>query len=663
MDKRIVKYIACGGLGSVGMLLAIPLAVAEPTRVALNEQDFFGEMPVVLSVSRLIQPISEAPAAVTVIDRDMIRTSGFRDLADVFRLVPGFYVGHFSGNEQVVSNGLNNRYFGRVQVLLDGVSVYTPMFGQVPWSALPLALEDIERIEVTRGPNAASYGANSFLGIINIITRDPVQDQGTLVALRGGGPAVADGVVRYGGKAGGWDYRVTVGHKQDNGFELRSDRQRVDYISARGDYRINAQDTLQVQAGYTGAIFGKGYFDSYVDVPHDQQAQSSYQQLHWRRVYGPDDELSVQFYHTFNNGHEWVNSLPFTDPGTGIPVFSTFIQRDLDSERFDLELQRNQRFSEALRVAWGASSRVDRVRAPIYLGTSATQSSMLQRLFMNAEWRPAADWIVNGGAMWEYNDITGADLSPRLTLSYHVAPGHTVRAGISRALRTPTTLEESANYNITYNTGVGRVTVPYVKDGNGLRPESIISRELSYLFDSPKHGFSADTRLFMDRIQDVIVLTNTPATPYNYGTYRNGADVTMKGVQTQARWRIGGTQLALSHAYTKVAIESAYTTSIANDLIRSNPSHIGSALLSHRFSSGTEASVGYYQVSEMYPVGDGDFLKHYRRWDARLAQDFRFGSTRGQVALTVQNLFAPYAEYRLNNVFKSRALGTLNLEF
>ncbi len=658
-QRYTLRVCVCAGW----LVLSARVMGAELAQVALSEQDFFGEVPVVLSVSRLMQPVSEAPAAVTVIDRDMIRTSGFRDLADVFRLVPGFYVGHFTGNEQVVSNGLNNRYFGRVQVLLDGASVYTPMFGQVPWSALPLALEDIERIEVTRGPNAASHGANSFLGIINIITRDPVQDRGSLLAVRGGAPALADAVARHGGKAGGWDYRLTVGHKQDHGFELRNDRQRTDFISGRGDFQIDEQNTLQVQAGYTGGLFGKGYFDSKLDVPHDQQVQSSYQQLHWRRVVGPDDEMSLQFYHTANSGHEAVTSTPYVE--SGVPILATFLRNDLDSERFDIEFQRNQRLSPALRVVWGGSSRLDRVRAPLYLNTTATQTSKLQRVFLNGEWRPAANWVVNGGAMWEDNDITGTDLSPRLALSYHFAPGHTVRGGVSRALRTPTVLEDSGDYNLTLNIGVppGSTTIPYFKGGQGLRPESIVSRELSYLFESAAHGFSADTRLFVDRIQDTIAPVSTAGVPYSYFLFRNAADVTMKGVQTQARWRTGATQIALSHAYTKTVIESAYNTNVAEDLRKSNPSHIGSALVSHRFGSGIEASVGYYQVSEMHPIGDGQFLKHYRRWDARLAYDFRVGAQRGQLALVMQNLFAPYSEFRRENEFKSRTFGTLSLEF
>ena len=645
----------------MGFIYPTGASASEAENPSLSEQDFFAEMPMVLTVSRLAQPVSEAPAAVTVIDRDMIRTSGFRDLADLFRFVPGFYVGQFSGNEHLVSGGLNNRFFGRVQVLLDGKSVYTPLFGQVPWTALPLALEDIERIEVTRGPNAATYGANSFLGVINIITRHPVQDQGTLVAARVGDPALADGLVRYGGKAGAWDYRLTLSHQQDNGFELRNDSRRTDSVSARGDYRIDDHNSLQFQLGYTGALFGSGFFDnSLADGPRNQRVQSSFQQLLWRRATGPDDETSLQFYRTYNTSHEAFTTLPFSIGS--LPILPSTIRTDLDAERFDLEFQRNQRLTPTLRLAWGLSSRLDRVRAPLYLGNDASQDTQLQRLFLNAEWRLTADWIVNAGLGWEHNDTSGTDLSPRLALSYHLAPGHTVRVGVSRALRTPTVLEDLGNYRVTLNTPVGPLFVPRFFGNTDLRPETIVTRELSYLFDAPAQGFSADIRLYQDRIHDVISPVKVIA-PIDFFIFRNATDVTTQGVQTQVRWRTGSTQLSFSHAYTKTRIDTAFNEAIAEDVQDSNPSHTLSALLSHRLGRALEASVGYYQIGALEPIGDGDPLKTYRRWDARLAYDFRLGGQRAQTALVGQNLFKTYTEYRNDNAFKARALVTLSMEF
>ncbi len=644
--------------------VALGCGVAGTTHAgSLSEQDFLGEVPVVLTVSRLAQSPAEAPAAVTVIDRDMIRRSGFRDLADVLRLVPGFYAAHFAGNEQVVSHGLNNRYFGRVQVLLDGMSVYNPMFGQVPWSMLPVALEDIERIEVTRGPNAASYGANSFLGVINIITRHPLQDPGTLFAARVGDPAMTDGVLRHGGHAGGWDFRVTGGYRKNNGFEARNDSQRLGFVNARGDYRIDERDSLVFQAAYSGGTFGRGYFNSNIDVPHDQAVSSSYQQLRWTRTYGPDDELTIQAYHTRNAAHEEGTTRTFVEGG--IPFLPTLLRNDLDSERFEVELQRNQSWAEHLRAVWGMSARVDRVRAPLYLGTGQTQTSRLQRAFAHLEWRPHPDTTVNAGAMWEHNDITGSDLSPRLALTYRLAPGHHLRAGVSKALRTPTVLEDQGHYSITLNVpfGPGTLTVPYFFGDDALKPERILSRELAYLWAFPRFGLSGDVRLYYDSIRDIIVPVRTTGLMPNYFKFQNAADVTAKGTEAQLRWRYDKTQLALAHSYQKMRIDAAVNQGVAEDLLEAHPVHISSVLFTQGLPAGFEASLGYYFVSEMYPMGDGDFLPHHRRWDARLAKRFRIGGTEAEATLVVQNLFNPYLEWREDNVFETRAFLTLHLRF
>jgi iron complex outermembrane receptor protein len=153
-----------------------------------DEDAYFSELPIVASVSRLPQKLADAPAAVTVVDRDMIKASGARDLNDIFRLVPGFQT--YPNNTEAARatyHGLGDGdYAPRVQVLIDGRSMLSPLFGSgVNWATLPVALEDIERIEVVRGTNAVSYGSNAFLGVINIITVDPALVRGTSVSNYG----------------------------------------------------------------------------------------------------------------------------------------------------------------------------------------------------------------------------------------------------------------------------------------------------------------------------------------------------------------------------------------------------------------------------------------------------------------------------------------------
>jgi iron complex outermembrane receptor protein len=182
------------------------------------------------------------------------------------------------------------------------------------------------------------------------------------------------------------------------------------------------------------------------------------------------------------------------------------------------------------------------------------------------------------------------------------------------------------------------------------------------LFDAPAQGFSADVRVYVDRIRNVIAPVKVIA-PFEYFIFRNAVDMTTKGVQTQARWRSGATQLSFGHAYTKTIIDAAFNEAVAEDLQYSNPSHTASALLAQRFGKAVEASLGHYYVSVIEPIGDSDRLKRYRRWDARLAYDFRLGAQRGQAALVAQNLTNTYKEYSNDNAFRSRIQTTLNLEF
>lgn len=149
----------------------------------LAAADLFNDpsgVPEVLTATRLKQSPAEVPGSISVLDRELIVASGARDIPELMRLVPGMMVGYLSGNQPTVNyHGTSMSGARRLQVLIDGRSVYRPGLASVDWSDLPLALEDVERIEVFRGPNTVSYGANALMGVINIITRAPGESPGT----------------------------------------------------------------------------------------------------------------------------------------------------------------------------------------------------------------------------------------------------------------------------------------------------------------------------------------------------------------------------------------------------------------------------------------------------------------------------------------------------
>ena len=199
---------------------ALPATPGNDAGLLETEEDFTGDIDTVISATRIRQPLTESPSSITIIDRDMIVASGAIEIADVMRLVPGMQVGYPTGNQMAVTyHGLGDDFPRDMQILIDGRSVYKPSYADVDWLFLGVVLEDIERIEVIRGPNTPLYGSNAVSGVINIITRLPYQDRGTSARITAGDLATRDGMIRHSGSNGALDYRVTLNY-QESGIRV-----------------------------------------------------------------------------------------------------------------------------------------------------------------------------------------------------------------------------------------------------------------------------------------------------------------------------------------------------------------------------------------------------------------------------------------------------------
>jgi len=163
----------------------------------------------VTSVSKRTQKVSEAAAAVFVITQEDIRRSGATSIPEALRLAPGLQVARIDENKwAIAARGFNGRFDNKLLVLIDGRSVYTPLFSGVYWNVQDVMLEDVDRIEVIRGPGATLWGANAVNGVINIITKKAKDTQSTLVTAGAGTEERASGSARYGGTIGKTAYRV-----------------------------------------------------------------------------------------------------------------------------------------------------------------------------------------------------------------------------------------------------------------------------------------------------------------------------------------------------------------------------------------------------------------------------------------------------------------------
>lgn len=615
----------------------------------LTEEDFVSSMPVVLSASRLAQPQDEAPAAITVIDRQMIEASGARNLPDLFRLVPGMVVGQINGYKQVVSyHGLADAASLRMQVLIDGRSVYLPSFGGVAWADLPVLLDDIERIEVIRGPNAAAYGANSFLGVINIITRHSADARGGFARTTAGSAGLRDGVLTAGGGEDTIHYRLTAGYRQDDGFPKINDSWSSRILNGRWDYNGPHND-LEFQFGYLDGPRGVGRIGSATDFPRDQQITSRFEQLRWRYRLPGGDDVTVQVYHTHHEWDDQYQTLPITLAAPPV-TFTLPVNLDVRSDRYDLEAQHTFSAGKSLRFVWGSGWRLDDNLSPGYLGTADTVSRRLFRVFGNMEWRIVDPLVFNAGAMYEHYDLTGGDVAPRAALNLHLTPGHTLRLGASSATRQPVTFEEQSNerYCIPAAPNCSVFDQVFLSTGT-LRPERIDSVELGYL---GRFGatLSADLRLYRDQVFDLISNYTHPYTDLNNKVldYHNSGKATLIGSELQLQYQpTHDTRLIAGLANTQIESNDADGYSYST----SAPRFSASLLAIQQLGSDWTASTAFYYQDHMRFVDyDAVPLDVLRRLDLRLAWRFRLVDGRGELALVLQNVLGEQVVYKANSI-------------
>ena len=661
-------------LGRV-LLLGSALACAQPAWAAVTESDFLDELPVVLSVSRLSQPVSEAPAAVTIIDRDMIRASGFRDIPELLRLVPGFSVAYTRNNTWTAGyHGLGDAYSRRFQVLVDGRSIYSPHYGTVYWTDLPLSIDDIERIEVVRGPNAAIHGANAFVAVINIITKTAAQVPGEYVSMQTGEQDMRGLTVRHGGGDANLRYRLTASAQQrdrferdvnyksavsgDNGRYLESTQ--TYFVNGRLDRQLSPESDVMAQFGLSNGDWNAGRQAANplsVLEPTEQDSRALYVQLAYHKVVSPQREWRVQAYHTQNRFDADAQG-----DLTGLGVGMVTVNQYLLQTRSNIELQVNEQWTPNLRGVWGGEVRQETVKSPQNYNSGETLSGELARAFGNLEWRVNEYVLLQGGAMLEHHYFTGTDVSPRAALNFTLAPGHVIRLGVSRAYRSPTFFEEEGNQVFFLQSGavVDTETIP----SEGLDAERVISREIGYVGSWRDLHLDLDMRLYRDRLSDFIGQIRAP----NEVSYKpkvfsfdNIGTVDTQGGEIQLRWRPLRT-LDVSAHYARVFLRADTSRENYNlDIPVSAPRNSWGLLASYRLDNGWEASLGAWHTDAMKWLTEGDLTEAYTRVDARLARRWKWQGHEVEAAVVGQNLGDDYHEFRDTNIFSRRVYGSLSL--
>lgn len=388
----------------------------------------------ITSVSKRAEPLSQAPASVFVITADDIRRSGATTLPEALRLAPGLQVSRDSATGYVISaRGFNATNSNKLLVLIDGRSVYTPLFSGVFWDVQDPVLEDVERIEVISGPGGTLWGVNAVNGIVNVITQRAAQTQGALVAV-GAGRREAVASARYGAAVGdNGHFRIDVRHLDRRHTRMpdgstRDDAARQTQLGFRADWQRGGDRFSALGQIYDGSIGQPQPGTFFTGSPLALEAiavSGAHLLARWDRSLEAGANVSVQAYYD--------RTRRIVPPTLG---------EELDI--FDLQFQHGLRPLGRHALVWGAELRENRDR----VDNSSVVAFLPARL--NQRWASlfAQDDITLGrslrltlGARIDRNDYTGSEFLPTVRLAWKAAEDHLLWSALSRTVRAPSRLD------------------------------------------------------------------------------------------------------------------------------------------------------------------------------------------------------------------------------
>ncbi len=456
----------------------------------------------VTSVSKRAENLTSAAAAVFVLSGEEIRRSGVRSLPEALRLVPGVTVAQIDAHTwAVTARGFNSSLSDKLEVLLDGRSLYTPFFSGVYWDEKNTFMQDIERIEVIRGPGATLWGANAVNGVINIITKSASDTQGTVVEGGAGSGGVSRFAgARHGGKLGeSGHYRAYVQTFEYDENQRRSgidaqDGGDLSQLGFRSDWTRGERDAFTVQ----GDLY-EGTAEEQVDTQME-----GYNLIgRWTRQLSETSEWSVQFFYD-----HYLRDDPTSN-----------YQEERDT--YDVDFSHRFRWLPKHEIVWGGGYRRSSDDIESFLFDPASRTLETYNLFIQDQIDLSDKLKLTIGSKFEQNDFTGFEIQPSLRFAYLVDDQHTFWGAISRAVRTPNRVDHDL------------FVPPVVVGSSDFESETVIAYELGYP-TFLRDNLTLDTAIYYNVYDNLRGVNNSLATP----EVSNEGDGEGYGLETSAVWRL-----------------------------------------------------------------------------------------------------------------------------
>ncbi len=495
----------------------------------------------VTSPAKKEQPLYKTASAIYVLTGEDLRRTGATSVQEALRLVPGMMVAQIDSASWAISaRGFNNRFANKLQVMIDGRSIYTPVFSGVFWDEVDLILEDIERIEVIRGPGASLWGVNAVNGVINIITKSAQRTQGGLVSAGAGTMVHTIDSFRYGGQASPETaYRVWGKYVQRAPLDTMQGMEGVDdYRVGRGGFRVDwnhsPSNTFTFSGNYYDGELERRNRNGFVSfAPPQAGVQQSDWKIdggmflaRWNRKLSQDSDFSLQFY--YNRQHR-----------------RTFQVADLTIDTYDLDFQHRLQMGPRHEIIWGFGQRFyddsfentlgfqfDPDRRLNYITSGFVQDQIV--LSPNL-------WTLTVGTKLSVNNFTGFEYQPSARLLWTPDPRHTVWAAVSRAVRIPSRADDSLRIN---QPGPAGPAITALIGKEDYESEDMLALELGYRVQ-PRKDLLLDIATFMNFYENLRTLeqgavfvegTPAPAHPVVPFTFQNRKSGYSYGVEAAVNW-------------------------------------------------------------------------------------------------------------------------------
>ncbi len=457
-----------------------------------EEELLFMEIPLVITASKKEQPITESPAAVTVLTSKDIKESGASNIPDLLRSVSGVHVMTKSARDQQVSiRGFNENLNNKLLVLIDGRSVYWDGFGNVFWQMFPIDLDEIDRIEIIKSPVSSLYGANAFSGIISIISKSPDKLPGAGLTLTGGeGDSLGFSLI-HSAMAGKVDYKISIGWNVTDEWESDDDAGEI----RKGNFLLRYKENEKSEVSLSG---GRVSFEDAAIFPNERSGLT--------QIKGDFDYLKLDYeysdfkIHTYYKNED-INSTALMS-GNDIT---------LSTSTYDTELQYSHDFDKEFSLAGekhsviaGAGYRHYRVDKNRIIPDTSNQD--LWSLFFEDHIGITEKVRFTAGARYDIHPLADSHFSPRLSLSYTPVRDHVFRLSFTKAFRNPTFID---SYQYTESEKLTEIMpgteIPFKVSAGGskdLDSEGITSYEFGY-FSRWSGRVSTNLNLFYNKYKDL----------------------------------------------------------------------------------------------------------------------------------------------------------------